>query len=192
MFKTKTTLLDGKNITYKVRKNPRAKRVKISIDRSGSLVLTLPWYIGENIGETFLKSQSAWVFKQIERINDLKLQTNLLQAKYPKYKESRKDAEKILKAKLKEVNEFYNFKYNRITIKNQSTCWGSCSRHCNLNFNYKLAYMPDKFADYVITHELCHLQELNHSKRFWDLVKKRLPDYKEVQKEMKHKGLELR
>lgn len=65
-----------------------------------------------------------------------------------------------------------------IRIKNQRRRWGSCSSKGNLNFNWKIVMMPDDMLDYIIVHELCHLKHLNHSKLFWESVKKILPDYK--------------
>jgi predicted metal-dependent hydrolase len=52
-------------------------------------------------------------------------------------------------------------------------------------FNYKIIYLRPDLADYLITHELCHLGELNHSKRFWTLVSKTIPDYIKASKELK-------
>ena len=82
-------------------------------------------------------------------------------------------------------NKFYNFKINRIAIKNTKTRWGSCSSKKNLNFNYKIIYLRPELADYLIVHELCHLGELNHSKRFWALVSKTIPNYTIINKELK-------
>jgi len=81
-------------------------------------------------------------------------------------------------------NNFYNFEINRIAIRNQRTCWGSCSEHKNLNFNYRLLFLPEHLSDYVVVHELCHLGELNHSKEFWALVEQTLPNYMETKKEL--------
>ena len=75
-----------------------------------------------------------------------------------------------------------NLSYKRISIRDQKTRWGSCSSAGNLNFSYRLVMMPLKVIDYVVVHELCHLKEMNHSKRFWVLVSKVLPDYKERKK----------
>ena len=82
-------------------------------------------------------------------------------------------------------NSFYGFTFGRIAIKNQKTCWGSCSEHGNLNFNYKLIFIPEDLIDYVIVHELCHLAELNHSPRFWELVEKTQPAYKDARKRLR-------
>ncbi len=188
-MKIKTVQLQNTSITYKVRKNVAARNIRISINSNGEVALTIPRFVPEKFAENFLISKSEWIINQVNKINENKPFRNLL--KYPPYKTSRKEAHVVLTKKVREVNEFYNFKYGRITIKNQRTCWGSCSRRGNLNFNYKLAFMPDKYADYVVTHELCHLKELNHSKRFWALVAERLPNYKVVQSEMRRKGFHL-
>ena len=87
--------------------------------------------------------------------------------------------------KIAHFNAFYKFKVNRVTIKNQKTRWGSCSKKGNLNFNYKIALLPPHLSDYVIVHELCHLEQLNHSPAFWNLVAKTIPQYKKIKKEFK-------
>jgi len=88
--------------------------------------------------------------------------------------------------KLKNFNEIYKFKYRKISIRNQKTRWGSCSKKGNLNFNYKVVYLPNHLADYLVVHELCHLGEMNHSKRFWALVAKTFPDYRTMRRELKN------
>jgi predicted metal-dependent hydrolase len=67
--------------------------------------------------------------------------------------------------------------YNRVSVKNQRTLWGSCSRRGNLNFSWRLAAAPPEALDYVVIHELCHLREMNHSKKFWAHVRAACPDY---------------
>ena len=109
-------------------------------------------------------------------------------SEYLKYKDQ---ALILVKNKLEHFNQFYNFKYNKVTIRNQSTRWGSCSRRGNINFNYKLALLPENLVDYVIVHELCHLGEFNHSKDFWNLVAKTMSDYKERRQELRIKSINL-
>ena len=76
-------------------------------------------------------------------------------------------------------------KPGRITIREQKSRWGSCSRKGNLNFNWKLIMAPPQALDYVVVHELCHLHEFNHSSRFWSLVADQLPDYEVWKKWLK-------
>ncbi len=68
--------------------------------------------------------------------------------------------------------------YGRITLKEQSSRWGSCSSKGNLNFNWRLVHCPPDVIDYVVIHELSHRQEMNHSHAFWQLVEKYDPAYK--------------
>ena len=109
-------------------------------------------------------------------------------SEYLKYKNQ---ALELVRNKLEHFNQFYNFKYNKVTVRNQSTRWGSCSKSGNLNFNYKLALLPENLVDYVVVHELCHLGEFNHSKNFWDLVARTVPDYKKRRQELRIKSINL-
>src|SRR3989344_2593932 len=101
------------------------------------------------------------------------------------YIKNKERAREIVRQKLNDFNNIYGFTYNRVSIKNQRTKWGSCSSKGNLNFNYKIVFLPEHLANYLIVHELCHLKELNHSKSFWLLVEKTIPDYKKCKKELK-------
>ena len=84
--------------------------------------------------------------------------------------------------------EKYNVKFNKVTVKNHKSKWGSCSSTKNLNFDWKLIFCPESVVDYVIIHEVSHLLQMNHSKRFWDLVKIECPDYKTQRKWLRENG----
>ena len=101
---------------------------------------------------------------------------------YLKYKER---AISLIQERVSYFNKIYDFKYNKINIKSQKTRWGSCSKKGNLNFNYKIALLPQYLADYIIVHELCHLVEFNHSRKFWNSVQKLVPNYPEIRRELK-------
>ena len=97
----------------------------------------------------------------------------------------------LVKERIEYFNQFNNYKYGRLVVRNQKTRWGSCSKKGNLNFNYKIVLLTSKQADYIIVHELCHLKEFNHSQRFWGLVAQTVPDYKEVRSSLRKNGLSL-
>jgi len=87
-------------------------------------------------------------------------------------------AREIVTSRVQHWNQVYGFVCGRISIKNQRRSWGSCSEKRNLNFNYKIIFLPETLMDYVIVHELCHIAELNHSAAFWKKVEKTQPEYK--------------
>lgn len=94
-------------------------------------------------------------------------------------------ARTLAHSRLEHFNQFYNFEYGTVRIKAQTTRWGSCSSKGNLNFNYKIALLPQHLSDYIVVHELCHLGEFNHSQDFWNLVEKTVPNYLELRAELK-------
>ena len=86
-------------------------------------------------------------------------------------------ARAYLPRRLEALARAHGFRYNRLRIKHQKTRWGSCSARRNINLNLRLMMTPDEAIDYVIIHELCHLRELNHSRRFWAHVAGCCPDF---------------
>ena len=105
------------------------------------------------------------------------------------YLKHRENAREITAERIKYFSNTHGFECNRVSIRNQKTRWGSCSTKGNLNFNYKILFLEPEMRDYIIVHELCHLKEFNHSRKFWMLVEKILPDYLEIKKELKQQGL---
>ncbi len=102
---------------------------------------------------------------------------------YLKYKEQ---ARALVHAKLEHWNTHYNLSYNKVFIKNQKTKWGSCSTKRNLNFSYRIVLLPEDLQDYLVVHELCHLQEMNHGEHFWNLVAETIPDPHAMNRKLRH------
>lgn len=92
---------------------------------------------------------------------------------------------RLIEHRIDLYNRHYRFDFNDIKIKRMKSRWGSCSRKKNLNFNAKLALLPSELIDYVIVHELCHLREFNHSRKFWALVAQTMPHWKKLRKELR-------
>lgn len=156
------------------------KHIRITLTRDGVVKVSKPKRITIAQVEAFILSKLDWINHHLSKI------------KYPQPKLTRKDyvlhkktALSFATTKLALYNKHYKFSYKNIVIRNQKTRWGSCSKRGNLNFNYKIALIPEHLADYIVVHELCHLGQFNHSQKFWDLVAETLPDYKERVRELK-------
>ena len=101
------------------------------------------------------------------------------------YTEHKEIARSHILKRLEYWNAVYGFTYNRVSIRNTKTCWGSCTSLKNLNFSYKVFFLPEHLQDYIIVHELCHLSELNHGPRFWELVAQQIPDHAQRRRELR-------
>lgn len=100
----------------------------------------------------------------------------------------RTQAQQLASERVNYYQEVIGRPVGSITIKNQQKRWGSCSQKGNLNFNWRLALVPDPIFDYLVVHEMCHLVHLNHSSAYWSLVASILPDYKERRAWLKDKS----
>jgi len=85
----------------------------------------------------------------------------------------------------------HGLQFFRVTVRNQSSRWGSCSTRGNISLNWRLIQTPVSVRDYIILHELMHLKEMNHSSRFWALVEKVCPRYRESESWLKVNGPKL-
>ena len=100
----------------------------------------------------------------------------------------RNQARAVLSGRVEFFARKYGFKVKKIRISSARTRWGSCSLKETLSFTWRLVMAPLEVIDYVVVHELCHLNEMNHSKAFWARVEAILPDYKQRRKWLKDKG----
>lgn len=173
--------LPSGQIRYRLKVSRRAKLMRLSISPESGLVATLPLGFDSGRLEKFLKQKAAWILRKLKLVAKYKKRPRL-KASAGEYKSLKFQALALAKEKVNYWNRFYNFNYNRISIKNAKTRWGSCSKKGNLNFHYKIVELPEPLLDYLIVHELCHLKEFNHSAGFWELVGKAAPGYNELRK----------
>jgi len=181
-MKEKRLKIGRNSVKYRVRRHGRAKYLRLEVGYDGVVTVTLPSWVASGMAEIFMKEKSLWLLDKVKIFQSN--YGNSVKFDREHYLAHKEKARKKIIAKVELFNKYYKFKYNRIAIKNTKRQWGSCSSKSNLNFNYKLLFLPDDLIDYVVVHELCHLKELNHGGKFWALVAKTLPDYQNKRKRL--------
>lgn len=166
---------------YTVVTSPRARRISITVRRDGSVRVAKPRWVSTRTAEEFVRRSERWIMRARAHMDTLP-KTSRIESSKQEYKKYKHAALELLERRVRHFNAHYRLHYGRIVVRNQKSRWGSCSRSGNLSFNYRLALLPPELADYVVVHELCHLREMNHSKRFWALVAETIPEHKDRRK----------
>ena len=148
----------------------KIKNVYIRI-KDGKVLITAPKRISKKELEKVIEKKSDWIKKNLEK-------SNQKQERKPLYTEEQ--FKQTIEKNANELIKITGLIPNKIRIKDIKYAWGSCSSNKNITINHKLIAIR-----YVILHELCHLKYMNHSKEFWNLVQKYMPEYKQVKKEFK-------
>ena len=178
----------GKNKKYTIIKSFR-KSCSITVERDGTVTIRAPFFMSEKKINKIIEERKEWIEKAQKRIANRTERLNSLTPITSDEIDSLKaGAKPIIEEKVRLFADKIGVKYGKITIRNQKTRYGSCTAKGNLNFNCLIMLMPEEIIDYVIVHELCHIKEMNHSRRFWKEVEDILPDYKERRKWLKQNG----
>ena len=171
-----------------VRRSKR-KSAAIKITADMQIVVFVPLYVSDNEIERMVISKSKWIDEHMLKVQStIDKRSKLEKITFEQIKELADQAVEYIPKRVKYYAEKENFVYNKITIKNLVSRWGSCSTKGNLNFNCLLMLTPDYVIDYIVVHELCHLREMNHSEKFWTEVEKIMPDYQRAELWLKQNG----
>lgn len=171
-----------------VRRSKR-KSAAIKITAAMQIVVYVPLYVSDNEIERMVISKSKWIDEHMLKVQStVDERSKLEKITFEQIKELADQAVEYIPKRVKYYAEKENFVYNKITIKNLVSRWGSCSTKGNLNFNCLLMLTPDYVIDYIVVHELCHLREMNHSEKFWAEVEKIMPDYQRAELWLKQNG----
>lgn len=171
-----------------VRRSKR-KSAAIKITADMQIVVFVPVYVSDNEIERMVISKSKWIDEHMLKVQStIDERSKLEKITFEQIKELADQAVEYIPKRVKYYAEKENFVYNKITIKNLVSRWGSCSTKGNLNFNCLLMLTPDYVIDYIVVHELCHLREMNHSEKFWAEVEKIMPDYQRAELWLKQNG----
>ncbi len=184
--------LHNRVVNYSVRRSMRAKRMRLAVYCDGNFIVTVPQTFPTSSIDRYVISKSQWVISKLDFFEGLNKKQKLTLGDDDGYELYKDKALEMVTERLTALNQkHYQFRFNKMTIKSQKTRWGSCSKKRNLNFNYKILFLPPKIRDYIMIHELCHLKEFNHSSKFWRLVAKSMPNYYQITEELKVKGLTI-
>ena len=182
-------LIDGRQICFTIKKNRLARQVRLMIHANGRITVSAPKFVTQKYIKDFILSRKEWIINTLAKCRPDDL--NKIKLSKKDFQINKRLALKMVKEKIEQFGALYNLRPQKIFIRNQSTRWGSCSGHGNLSFNFRLIYLPEPLLDYLVVHELCHLQEMNHSYRFWSLVAKTIPDYKKRKTALREAGRRL-
>lgn len=167
-----------RHIEYEIRRYKRSRCIRISVRPHGVLVTAPKWVTKKEI-ERFALSRSEWIARHSDSACSVE--------RSPEAKEHlRAMTRERVWEMLERVNALYRHNFERVFIRDVTSRWGSCSTSGNLNFSLRSGLLPERLLEYLVAHELCHLREMNHSDRFWALVERTIPDYRERRRELKN------
>jgi len=178
-----TVDLLGKEIKYTIRTHPRAKRTSVTVYPDGTLVATIPRFATDRAALRLIQEKREWILRNIFE-TERELRTGLPRIFKKDIPYLKEQARIYIHFRLKYFQSHYGFSYNHIFVKDMKSQWGSCSYKKNLNYNFRLLFLPEGLADALIVHELCHLKEMNHSKYFWKLVGETVKDFRKKEREL--------
>ena len=165
-------------MNYKIIYSDR-KTISLSV-RGGELTVRAPKRATLSFIEDFINRHTKFIEKNLPK-------EKARAEKYLDISESdvlrlKKEARRFFIDKAKKYSEIMGLKCSRITITGATTRFCSCSSRGNVCFSYRLMLYPEAAREYVVVHELAHLAEMNHSRKFYDIIEKTLPDYRERKK----------
>ncbi len=170
-------------LNYKIVFTKR-KSIALSLDDKGEVLVRAPKRTSRILIDKFVHENQAWIQKRVqdnvvqkEKVSKLLENNNTQQLK--------NEFERNLSKRMGLWAKKLNINFNKVRISNAKKRWGSCSSKGVVSITWRLVFAPQEVLDYVIVHELIHLNHMNHSKRFWLEVQKVIPDYKKHKKWLK-------
>jgi predicted metal-dependent hydrolase len=169
-----------------VRWSPRARRWRLEVPWDEAPRLTVPEGTSRARVERLIEEHRGWIADRRKRqVPRLHLDPSVSES------QARLTARLVISDLARQEAGGIGVTYRRIRIGGQRTLWGSCSPRGTLSFNWRLVLAPPEVLDYVVVHELCHLRVPNHSRRFWELVERHRPRWREQRSWLRAHGPEL-
>jgi len=179
-------IYNDKSIPVQVIRSDR-KTMALQVKADRTVIARIPGRTSDRKLKAFIEDHKEWVIRKLMEMDSAD------EAGYssdiPPYDQltgAQKDRIRaVFKEKVDRYARIMGVSVGRISVRNQKTRWGSCSVKGNVNFNYRLCFMPERLLDYVVVHELAHRRHMDHSPAFWQEVERFCPDYKACRKELK-------
>jgi predicted metal-dependent hydrolase len=195
-------------IAYSVRRSARAKHVHVRVDGERGVEVVLPTRASERAAARAVAELRPWVERRLAELAAQRVQregwlpylddrltlisetartrvhrhgATLLVPPNPQAaleRWYRNAARAEIAPRLDRATAIAGCSYKRLMIRNQRTRWASYSANGTMSFNWRLLLAPEYVLDYVVWHEVCHIEVADHSRRFWDLLASRLPEYR--------------
>ena len=163
-----------------VRKNALSRGIEFSVSTSGRLQMSVPKYTSDFLAKRFLNSNRDVIREKLPVKNPNEQRSRDYQKKL-----LMKKAKEYLPYRLEYYAKLYGYNYEKCRLTHANTRWGSCSSNRTISLNIGLMKVPEVLRDYVILHELAHLNHMDHSKAFWAEVGSHDKNYKNHEKKLK-------
>jgi len=170
-------------VIYTLHQRRGMRSIRLRIDPQGGVHVSASERVSHATIEGLIREKMPWIETQRKKMRE-----RIFLAPPPskeEYQHHKGRALLLAKERVEYFSSIYGWTAKKITITNPRTRWGSCSEHGAIRFSYRLLFLPDALADYLVVHELCHLKEMNHSRRFWALVAKTIPTYRALSKQLR-------
>jgi len=213
-------------ISYRIRRSQRARRVRVMVDSAGEVEVVLPRRAAEREAAAAIRELGPWIERRMEEVarardavaargdfvpyvgqllrlvgepgrtrvhrRGSELLVPIGEQRAPALERwYRRAARAEIEPRLDRACALAGSSYSALTIRGQRTRWASCSPTGAMSFNWRLLLAPEPVLEYVVWHEVCHLEVMDHSPRFWELLSKRCPDYRDRSRWLRRHGQTL-
>lgn len=166
-----------------------ARRIVITVRPGQGVRVAVPRGTSFDSAAAFVRAKKPWIKKHMQKAREYEKQKQDFNNIFLKVDKT--EAKRKIIRRLHQLAQRYAFTFNKVSIRNQRTRWGSCSAKGNISLNIKLVALPPDLSDYVLLHELAHTRIHNHGKRFWKKLDNYVGNGKVKAKRLVEYGLRL-